>query len=54
MYNFCLYNPPEYPRSAYRFLIMFCFELFLSGVDLKFWEHHGFLKRRQGEGTSRR
>jgi hypothetical protein len=31
MYNFCLYNPPESPRSVYRFLVVFCFELFLSG-----------------------
>jgi hypothetical protein len=36
MYNFRLYNPPEYPRSVYHFLIVFCFELFLSGVDLSF------------------
>jgi hypothetical protein len=35
MYNFCLFNPPESPRSVYRFLVMFCFELFLSEVDLK-------------------
>jgi hypothetical protein len=36
MYNFRLYNPPEYPRSVYHFLVVFCFELFLSGVDLSF------------------
>ena len=36
MYNFCLFNPPESPRSVYRFLVVFCFELFLSRVDLKF------------------
>jgi hypothetical protein len=36
MYNFHLYNPPEYPRSVYRFLVVFCFELFLSGVDPSF------------------
>jgi hypothetical protein len=36
MYNFRLYNPPEFPRSVYHFLVVFCFELFLSGVDLKF------------------
>jgi hypothetical protein len=36
MYNFRLYNPPEYPRSVYYFLVVFCFELFLSGVDLSF------------------
>jgi hypothetical protein len=35
MYNFRLFNPPESPRSVYRFLVAFCFELFLSGVDLK-------------------
>jgi hypothetical protein len=35
MYNFHLYNPSEYSRSVYRFLVVFCFELFLSGVDLK-------------------
>jgi hypothetical protein len=35
MYNFCLFNPPEYPRSIYHFLVVFCFKLFLSGVDLK-------------------
>jgi hypothetical protein len=35
MYNFRLFNPPEFPRSVYRFLVMFCFELFLSRVDLK-------------------
>jgi hypothetical protein len=35
MYNFHLFNPPESPRSVYRFLVVFCFELFLSGVDLK-------------------
>jgi hypothetical protein len=35
MYNFRLFNPPESPRSVYRFLVVFCFELFLSGVDLK-------------------
>jgi hypothetical protein len=44
MYNFRLYNPPESPRSVYHFLVVFCFELFLSGVDLKFWEHHGLFK----------
>ena len=38
MYNFRLSNPPESPRSVYRFLVVFCFELFLSGVDLKFGE----------------
>ena len=31
MYNFRLYNPPDYPRSVYHFLVVFCFELFLSG-----------------------
>jgi hypothetical protein len=36
MYNFHLYNPPESLRSAYHFLVVFCFELLLSGVDLKF------------------
>jgi hypothetical protein len=36
MYNFHLYNPPESPRSVYHFLVVFCFELFLSGVDLRF------------------
>jgi hypothetical protein len=36
MYNFRLYNPPESPRSVYHFLVVFCFELFLSGVDLRF------------------
>jgi hypothetical protein len=35
MYNFRLFIPPESPRSVYRFLVVFCFELFLSGVDLK-------------------
>jgi hypothetical protein len=35
MYNFHLYNPPESSRSVYHFLIVFCFELFLLGVDLK-------------------
>jgi hypothetical protein len=35
MYNFRLFNPPESPRFVYRFLVVFCFELFLSGVDLK-------------------
>jgi hypothetical protein len=35
MFYFHLYNPPEYPRSVYHFLIVFCFELFLSGVDLR-------------------
>jgi hypothetical protein len=35
MYNFRLYNPSESPRSVYRFLVKFSFELFLSGVDLK-------------------
>jgi hypothetical protein len=36
MYNFCLFNPPsESPRSVYRFLVVFCFELFLPEVDLK-------------------
>jgi hypothetical protein len=38
MYNFHLFNPPESPRSVYCFLVVFCFELFLSGVDLKLWE----------------
>jgi hypothetical protein len=36
MYNFRLYNPPESPRSVYHFVVVFCFELFLSGVDLEF------------------
>jgi hypothetical protein len=49
MYNFRLYNPSESLRSVYRFLLVFCFELFLSGVDLKFWEHHGLFKRLQGQ-----
>jgi hypothetical protein len=31
MYNFRLYNPPESPWSVYHFLVVFCFELFLSG-----------------------
>jgi hypothetical protein len=35
MYNFCLFNPPESPRSVYRFLVVFCFELLLPGVDFK-------------------
>jgi hypothetical protein len=35
MYNFHLYNPPESLRSIYRFLVVFCFELFLLGVDHK-------------------
>jgi hypothetical protein len=35
IYNFRLFNPPESPRSVYRFLVAFCFELFLPGVDLK-------------------
>jgi len=35
MYNSRLFNPPESPRSVYHFLVVFCFELFLSGVDLK-------------------
>jgi hypothetical protein len=35
MYNFHLFNPPEFPRSVYHFLAVFCFELFLLGVDLK-------------------
>jgi hypothetical protein len=38
MYNFFIFNPPESPRSVYRSLVMFCFELFLSGVDLKLGE----------------
>jgi hypothetical protein len=49
MFYFGLYNPPVSPRSVYHFLVMFCFEMFLSGVDLKFWEHHGLFKRRQGQ-----
>jgi hypothetical protein len=36
MYNLRLYNPPEYPRSVYHFFVVFCFKLFLSGVDLSF------------------
>jgi hypothetical protein len=36
MYNFRLFNPPEYLRSVYRFLVVFCFELFLSGIALSF------------------
>jgi hypothetical protein len=36
MYNFYLYNPLESPRSVYRFLVVFCFELFLLGVDFRF------------------
>jgi hypothetical protein len=36
MYNLRLYNPSEYPRSVYHFLVVFCFELFLSGVDISF------------------
>jgi hypothetical protein len=36
MYNFRLYNPPESPRSVYHFLVVFCFELFLSGIALSF------------------
>ena len=35
MNNFRLFNPSESPRSVYRFLVVFCFELFLLGVDLK-------------------
>jgi hypothetical protein len=38
MYNFHLFNPPKSPRSVYHFLVVFCFELFLSGVDLKLGE----------------
>jgi hypothetical protein len=34
MYNFCLFNPSESPRFVYRFLVVFCFELFLSGIAL--------------------
>jgi hypothetical protein len=36
MYNFCLFNLPESPRFVYRFLVVFCFELFLSGIALGF------------------
>jgi hypothetical protein len=36
MYNFCLFNPPESLRSVYHFLVVFCFELFLSGITLGF------------------
>jgi hypothetical protein len=36
MFNFHLYNPPDFPRSVYRVLIVFCFDLFLSGVVLSF------------------
>ena len=36
MHNFRLFNPPESPRSVYRFLVVFCFELFLSGIALGF------------------
>jgi hypothetical protein len=50
MYNFHLFNPPESPRSVYRFLIMFCFELFLSGVDLKLGGAIAFSSDNKGEG----
>jgi hypothetical protein len=36
MHYFHLFNPPESPRSVYRFLVMFCFKLFLSGIFLSF------------------
>jgi hypothetical protein len=36
MFNFCLYNPRDYPRFVYRVLVVFCFDLFLSGVVLSF------------------
>jgi hypothetical protein len=38
MYNFCLFNPPESPRSVYRFLVMFCFELFCQELILSLGE----------------
>ena len=31
-----LYNHTNLPRSVYRFLVVFCFELFLSGSVLSF------------------
>jgi hypothetical protein len=36
LFNFCLYNPPNCLRSVYHFLIVFCFDLFLSGAILSF------------------
>jgi hypothetical protein len=36
MFNFRLYNPSDCPRFVYHFLIVFCFDLFLSGVVLSF------------------
>jgi hypothetical protein len=36
MFNFRLYNPPDYPRSVYRVLVVFLFRPDLSGVVLSF------------------
>jgi hypothetical protein len=32
--NFHLYNPLDFPRPVYHFLIMFCFDLYLLGAVL--------------------
>jgi hypothetical protein len=39
--NFRLYNPLDYPRSVYRFLVVFLFQSVSVRSYFQFYRHHG-------------
>jgi hypothetical protein len=49
MYNFRLYNPPEYPMSVYRFLVVFLFRAISVRDYFQLLSYNVFVRSIRGE-----